>query len=352
MQESKRFSARTVEKSTTARAEVTTKQTSINKTAPNRSLACRILLRAVLGLSTLYFCILAGAVGGLSLATAVYSSGTPAQAAHQPKTSPQTEKKPPKASQAASSGYILADDQLSNLRLADVTKPVYDRHTVTERTQEHLPVETPTVPPFTGKKVAYLTFDDGPDRVNTPKILDILEAQGVPATFYVLGYRAEQNPEVLKRIFREGHAIGNHSYDHEYDNLYSSPDNFLRQILRTDETIHNILGVRPLIVRAPGGTFGNFTQEYWATMKSHGYTVHDWNVCTNDATKENPNATQQIKYVDRQTNEILKDNAANILMHCIESKEETVKALPEIISLLKEKGYVFGVITPMTPQPY
>ena len=305
---------------------------------------------------------MAGAIGGLSLAHIVFgkspsvqATGLQSSSAKVAKTAnaPSREKqKEAPSREKDTKNYILANDQLSNLRLADVRKPVYDRHTATERTQEHLPLEMPPVPPFTGKKVAYLTFDDGPDRVNTPKILDILKAQSVPATFYVLGYRAEQNPDVLKRIFREGHAIGNHSYNHDYDSLYSSPNDFLWQILRTDETIHEILGVRPLIIRAPGGTFGNFTQEYWVTMKSHGYAVHDWNVCTNDATKENPDASQQVEYVDGQTNEMLKDNAANILMHCIESKEETVKALPEIISLLKEKGYSFGVVTPMTPQPY
>ena len=63
-------------------------------------------------------------------------------------------------------------------------------------------------------KKAYLTFDDGPSKDVTPLILDILKEEKITATFFVLGTKVEENPEILKRIYEEGHYIGNHGYSH------------------------------------------------------------------------------------------------------------------------------------------
>ncbi len=256
-----------------------------------------------------------------------------------------------KAAVPESAFCVIANDDFSNLQLEDVKKPVYDRYTLAQRREKGLPTEFSEIVPYTQEKVAYLTFDDGPDNNNTPAVLDILKAYGVPATFYVVGYMAEANPDVLKRIYEEGHAIGNHTYDHDYWNLYASPDNFLTQLMYTDDIIYNIIGVRPLITRAPGGTVGMFTDEFPPALKANGYVEHDWNVCNEDATPKHPNAEMQISYIDQQTQYELKDNMALVLMHCGGGKEETVYALPAIIMLLQEKGYRFGVVTPMTPQP-
>ncbi len=198
----------------------------------------------------------------------------------------------------------------------------------------------------------YLTFDDGPDDKNTPAILDILKENGVHATFYVTGQHAELHPDVLQRIYAEHHAIGNHSYDHDYKKLYTSPDAFLSEMERTDEIIHGILGVRPLILRAPGGVIGHFTKAYEPALKASGYVEHDWNVSSADAAPNHPVAQDFIDNIDGQTDQPVAAHAAIILMHCSEGHEETVKALPEIIRILKAKGYTFGVVTPMTPQPW
>ena len=247
---------------------------------------------------------------------------------------------------------VIADDDFSNLQLTDVKKPVFDKHTIWERQAAGLPMELPEITPYVSGKIAYLTFDDGPDNKNTPKILDILKNYGVPATFYVCGNMVEINPDVLKRIYEEGHAIGNHSYNHNYKELYPSTANFLKQINDTDEIIKEVIGVRPLIIRTPGGRAGMWTAEYEPLMKACGYVEHDWNVSCEDATAKKPNSQQIIANVDQQTNNDLKDNAAIILMHSNNGKEQTVDALPAIIELLVRKGYDFGVITPMTPQPW
>ncbi|MBR0061843.1 MAG: polysaccharide deacetylase family protein, partial [Selenomonadaceae bacterium] len=119
--------------------------------------------------------------------------------------------------------YILAADDFSNLQLDDPTIPVYDRYIIWERQEKGLPIVLPELEPYYGESTVYLTFDDGPDDKVTPQILDILKAEGVKATFYVCGNMVEANPSVLKRIFDEGHAIGNHSYNHRYDEIYKSP---------------------------------------------------------------------------------------------------------------------------------
>lgn len=247
------------------------------------------------------------------------------------------------------SGYVLADDTLSNLQLDDPTVPVYDALTIEERRKRSLPTRMPALTPFREGKVAYLTFDDGPDDKNTPAILDILRENHVPATFYVTGQHAQLHPDVLRRIFEEHHAIGNHSFSHNYKTLYTSPTAFLSDMQKTDAIIREIIGVRPLILRAPGGVPGHFTASYPPALADAGYSEHDWNVSSADAAPGHPTAQDFIDNIDGQTNQ---RDFAIILMHCSEGHEETVKALPEILRILKEKGFTFGVITPMTPQPW
>ena len=253
-----------------------------------------------------------------------------------------------------SAAYTLAKGDYSNLTYNNISldRPVYDRYTLKQRLAKGLPTMLPALPHYTAEKVAYLTFDDGPDDVNTPAILDVLKAKGVHATFYVLGGMVEKNPEVLKRIFAEGHAIGNHSYDHDYDRLYASKECFVEEMEQTDEAIFKVIGMRPFIIRAPGGTVGMFTADFYEHLNLLGYVEHDWNVLTEDATPEHPSAERQICYIDRRTAGHLKDNMALILMHCNGGKEETVRALPGIIDNLRAKGYRFGVVTPITPQPW
>ena len=290
----------------------------------------------------IFVLVLAVALGGLS--------GWGWFAYSQAGKQPQIEAEPGVESDA----YVLAKGDYSNLtgESISVDKPVYDRYTIKQRQAKGLPTMLPLLPRYTKEKTAYLTFDDGPDTVNTPAILDVLKAHGIHATFYVLGTMAEKNPTVLKRIFAEGHAIGNHSYDHNYKDLYHSKDSFIAQMQHTDEVIFNILGVRPFIIRAPGGTVGMFTGDYYEALNLLGYVEHDWNVLTEDATPECPSAEEQIHYVDVRTHGSLKDNMALILMHCNSGKEETVRALPGIIATLKAKGYRFGVVSPITPQPW
>lgn len=246
--------------------------------------------------------------------------------------------------------YVVAKYDLSNLQLDDPSKPVYDLLSVKERRAKGLPTQLPELKPYNNGKIAYLTFDDGPDGKNTPAILDILKAEGVKATFYVVGPACYSHPDQLLRMFTEGHAIGNHSYTHDYDKLYPNVNNFLDEMFGTEKVMREILGFRSFIIRAPGGKYGQFTSAYPPALKSAGLVEHDWNVCIDDAVGGHPTAADFVNKVDKQTANG-KQNAI-VLMHCAYGKEETVKALPQIIQLLRNRGYKFGVVTPMTPQPY
>ena len=244
--------------------------------------------------------------------------------------------------------YITAADDFSNLALDNAETPVYDRYTLAQRRAKGLPTALPKIAPYRDKKVAYLTFDDGPDDKNTAAVLDILKQEGVKATFYVLGKNVKAYPETTKRIFDEGHALGNHSYDHDYKRLYASAESYLAEMEKADDAIYELLGLRPLITRAPSGRMGNFTSAYENIITANGYVEHDWNVSSADAAPNHPVAQD---FIDNISGQAVMDSAI-ILMHSSAGHEETVKALPEIIRVLREKGYTFGVITPMTPQPW
>lgn len=248
---------------------------------------------------------------------------------------------------------LIVNDDFSNLPPADPTQPVYDRYTIRERKQQGLPLKLPEIQPYSAEKIVYLTFDDGPDAKNTPAVLDILKASGSKATFFVLGKKAELQPAILQRIYQEGHAIGNHSYDHVYAKLYASPAAYIQEIDRTDAIIQSIIGVRPLINRAPGGTAGHFTKAFSAALTASGYLEYGWNISTADAAPNHPVAQDFIDNVLAQleAHPYLASHAI-VLMHSSEDHEETVKALPRIIQIFKERGYNFGVITPMTPSAW
>ncbi len=287
--------------------------------------------------------------GGSVPPTQQQKPAAPEQTPPAPPAKPAPEQKPAsEAKPAAASAYVTAADDFGNLALDTPARPVYDRYTLRERRAKGLPTALPAIAPYEEQKTAYLTFDDGPDEKNTDAILDILRQENVRATFYVVGRNVNAYPATARRIFDEGHALGNHSYDHDYDRLYASPDNYLEEMEEADEAIHQLLGVRPLITRAPGGRMSHFTAAYDAVTADNGYVEHDWNVSSADS---DPNGPVAQDFIDNIAGQAVMDSAI-ILMHCSAGHEETVRALPEIIRVLRERGYAFGVVTPMTPPPW
>jgi peptidoglycan/xylan/chitin deacetylase (PgdA/CDA1 family) len=198
------------------------------------------------------------------------------------------------------------------------------------------------------EKIAYLTFDDGPSD-NTAKILDTLKENNIKATFFVNG-RPERK-EIYKRIVTEGHVIGNHTYSHDYATLYKTIDAFMDDKQKLDDFLYGITGVKPQILRFPGGSNNHVSYSYGGTdfmdrltkyIKQSGIKYFDWNVSSSDASV----ATQD---KDTIISEILKGSKnkkhAIILMHDSKPKTTTALALPAVIKGLREQGFKFSTLS-------
>ena len=190
------------------------------------------------------------------------------------------------------------------------------------------------------KKEVFLTFDDGPSSEITEKVLDVLKDEGVKATFFVIGKNVDVYPEILKRIHDEGHGIGIHTYSHDYNQIYSSPDALQKDIEACLQSIRNVLGedFSTILYRFPGGSFRKNKEIFIERVESLGYIYFDWNVLNGDAEGNNLSEDYLIKRFDQTSrgyNKILS------LMHDTNSKGNTVSTLPRIIKQLKVEGYEF-----------
>lgn len=192
-----------------------------------------------------------------------------------------------------------------------------------------------------GKKVAYLTFDDGPS-TNTPEILDTLKKYNIKATFFVIGKMANANKEMLKREKAEGHAIGNHTYSHDYKYIYGNTKNFLDDLNEGNKAISSILdGYTTKIIRFPGGSFGNSRAPYRQAAEKAGYHYVDWNALNGDAEGV---LLPVDKLITRLKSTVGNQEHVVVLMHDAPGKTTTVQALPEIIEYLKNQGYEFRTL--------
>lgn len=185
-------------------------------------------------------------------------------------------------------------------------------------------------------KTIALTFDDGPNARYTPQILDILKVSNTKATFFVTGKNAWQNPEIIKRIYNEGHEIGNHTYSHI--NIMKASDlKASFEINTTQKVIEMLTGHSSTLFRPP--YFVNFTNhskeelDLYNKVDDMGYTVvgsfidpKDWR------------AGNYRSIVDNINDQLGQGNI--VLLHDEGTRvENTVKALPVIIESLKSQGY-------------
>jgi len=99
----------------------------------------------------------------------------------------------------------------------------------------------------------YLSFDDGPDTEFTPQVLDMLSNHNAKASFFVIAERAVQNKDLLKRMRREGHAIGNHSADHSYSVFFAGQSTMTKWLKDSEKTLNELLGELTVGFRPPNG---------------------------------------------------------------------------------------------------
>jgi peptidoglycan-N-acetylglucosamine deacetylase len=180
------------------------------------------------------------------------------------------------------------------------------------------------------EKVVSLTFDDGPDNINTPKILDILKKYNVKGSFFFIGNRLDSFKSVVKRAAAEGNLVLNHSWSHP-DLIHKDAAIINQEITSTQNKIFDIIGKKPALIRPP---YGDIDKKVLEALNQDDYKYVIWSIDTLD-------------WSQRESANIVKNVLENvrpgdiILMHSNEDKKATAEALPLIIKGLAEKGYKF-----------
>lgn len=177
------------------------------------------------------------------------------------------------------------------------------------------------------KRIA-LTFDDGPHPACTPQLLDGLKARGVKASFFITGQNAEKYPELVERMQREGHLIGNHTYSH-IQLTKQNREQFREELVKTNGIIREITGEDPVFVRPPYGSWDKKFEEE-LNMFPVLWTIDPLDWCTKDAGN-----------VARRVISKAKENAV-ILMH--DEYDSTVRAALSVVDALQGEGYEFVTV--------
>ena len=232
----------------------------------------------------------------------------------------------------------------SSLLLGQVTfgqtaTPVPRAEKAISSTPKPKPPSTPAGPQITFNSVyvegpyVALTFDDGPNATLTPKLLDLLAARHLKATFFVVGQNAEEYPEILKRIVREGHEVASHSWSHP--NLGKMSDEGVRRELqRTDDAIVAAIGKRPTLMRPPYGSI-TANQKRWI-HEEFGYRIIMWDVDPLDWKRPGPSVV---------TARILKETKAGSIILAHDIHAPTIEAMPATFDQLMKKGFKSVTVT-------
>lgn len=202
-----------------------------------------------------------------------------------------------------------------------------------------------------GKKIMYLTFDDGPSQ-NTQAVLDILEEYDAKATFFVTAEFSDYL-HLIRAEKEAGHAIGVHTYSHRYDQIYADSASFWDDVEKMQKIIEEQCGSRTSILRFPGGTSNTISQRYAQGIMSQlaeeaeqkQYAYYDWNATNGDG--DTSLSAQQL--VEQAKREIGEQPVVMLLMHDGAGNEASVKALSQILSYIRDQGYEFRVIDELTP---
>ena len=238
-----------------------------------------------------------------------------------------------------------------NKKIKDLNKQLAAKKNPTTTRSNNNSGGTVTLPaptPAKGKTV-YLTFDDGPSSY-TPQILDTLDKYGVKATFFVKNGGSYNY--VMKDIVNRGHAIGLHTYTHDYKKIYSSDSAYFNDLNKISDLVYEQTGVRSQIIRFPGGTSNTVSKKHSKGIMSRlsksvteqGYVYFDWNCSNGDADGANT-VQKQLNYCTQYSKSA---STVVVLMH--DTKKTTRDALPKIIEYYQSCGFNFGVLTTSSPR--
>ncbi|WP_438285337.1 peptidoglycan-N-acetylglucosamine deacetylase [Bacillus pseudomycoides] len=205
--------------------------------------------------------------------------------------------------------------------------------------QPNVDINKPVPNQFNGqiRKVAYLTFDDGPGKY-TAELLDILKQQDVKVTFFLTGKNVKAYPDLVKREKAEGHYVGMHSMTHDFKKLYTNGD-YVNEMTTNQNLIANIIKEKPQLTRPPYGSMPGLNEELRNKVVDGRFKVWDWTIDSLDWKYNNvPIESASMNIVQNVLTNVTKSQEV-ILMHDIHP--QAVAAVPAIIKGLKEKGYEF-----------
>lgn len=198
------------------------------------------------------------------------------------------------------------------------------------------------------KKRVYLTFDDGPSS-NTEAILDVLEEYNVKASFFVVGKEDDASMEMYRRIVEDGHTLGMHSFSHQYSTIYQSVESFSQDLENLQSLLKSATGKEITLYRFPGGSSNKVSnigmEEFIRYLKEKDIVYYDWNVSSGDATSQELEPEEVVQNVLSDV-KLYKNSV--VLMHDGANKENTVRALPEMIEKLREMDVELLPITDET----
>jgi peptidoglycan/xylan/chitin deacetylase (PgdA/CDA1 family) len=212
--------------------------------------------------------------------------------------------------------------------------------------------------PYSGEKLVFLTFDDGPTNESTDKILDVLKEKGVGGTFFLIGDSIEKTPrsgEIINRIMDEGSSVALHTYTHVYDKLYPGKVGdgpYIKDELdRLLEKIRQVTGKETFnsrVLRFPGGHMTwKGMEPVDELLRSTGIEYIDWNAINGDSepTSRRPkDAVESANFVFDSIQYSRVKSVVVVLMHDANNKPLTVEALPAVIDRFKAEGFKFGIL--------
>ena len=189
----------------------------------------------------------------------------------------------------------------------------------------------------TDEKVVALTFDDGPHPEYTNQVLDLLEQYGAKGTFFVVGQLADESPQVVLRMYEDGHEIANHTYTHPFT---KSVPKIMKEIKQTNDTIYSITGNSPNLFRP---VEGQYTDALVNEVIKEGFKIVMWSWHQDTEDWKDPGVNNIVTKVLEGTEEgdviLFHDGGGN--------RQQTVKALEKILPELKNRGYKFITISEM-----
>jgi peptidoglycan/xylan/chitin deacetylase (PgdA/CDA1 family) len=175
------------------------------------------------------------------------------------------------------------------------------------------------------KNQVSLTFDDGPDPKHTPEILDLLKKHNAKATFFCIGKNVERYPELARRISKDGHIIGNHSYGHSENFGFLSKVDIIKDLQRCSKVIQEAIGKETLLFRPP---FGVTNPSISKAISSLALTCCGWSIRSLDT-----RAKSHMQILDKIIPRVQPGSV--ILLH--DTNRFTVKALEELLILIEKR---------------